>query len=134
MRARLRGAALELTRVAVRSHVRATLGDPSSKFSLYPAPVTNCRCAAAIPCDGTICGGRRLGEGGEEEGAWRLLALALPSLSLTRRPGEDAAAPRTGAARSNAAAAAAAALEATMEDVEDPCAPPRPRTHSSVCG
>lgn len=44
------------------SHVRATLGDPSSKFSLYPAPVTNCRCGATIPCDGTICGGRRFAE------------------------------------------------------------------------
>jgi hypothetical protein len=44
------------------SHVRATLGDPTSKFSLYPAPVTNCRCGATIPCDGTICGGRRFAE------------------------------------------------------------------------
>ena len=60
--------------IVMLSHVRATLGS-TSKFSLYPAPVTNCRCAATIPCDGTICGGRRFGEA--VTGASRVCRLAL---------------------------------------------------------
>ena len=107
------------------SHVRATLGDLSSKFSLYPAPVTNCRCGATIPCDGTICGGRRFAEA---EGANAVLfqthtADARASCLCSRRSRRDAGvepAPATGAALNNAAAAAAAAIEA-MEDVDDAC-------------
>ena len=73
------------------------LGDGGAKFSLFPAPDTACRCGAAIPCDGTICGGKRLVGSGDSDGR---------------------AAPEASKARSNAAAAAAAAAEAMAE--EDP--------------
>jgi hypothetical protein len=113
------------------SHVRATLGDPTSKFSLYPAPVTNCRCGATIPCDGTICGGRHFSNA-EAEGALHRVCTARgvcvpplrrPLMRLRHAAAGTDAAPATGAALNNAAAAAAAAIEA-MEDVEDTCAPP----------
>ena len=83
-----------LTRVLVaslaRSHVRATLGDPSSKFSLYPAPVTNCRCGATIPCDGTICGGRRFAEAEGAAEADSATLVIMPWFVRTPRRGSVA--------------------------------------------
>jgi len=64
---------------AVQDHVTAALQDPSSRISLHPAPVTNCRCVAAIPCDGTICGGRRAElEGVPWGGRWLVRLLLTP--------------------------------------------------------
>jgi len=97
---------------AVQDHVTAALQDPSSRISLHPAPVTNCRCVAAIPCDGTICGGRRAELEGVPGGP-----LAGPPVADARAAGEVPT-PAAGAALNNAAAAAAAAIEA-QEDVDE---------------
>lgn len=102
--------------------MRAKLGS-TSQFSLYPAPVTNCRCAATIPCDGTICGGRRFGEAGGGESnvlvCTPLLTRRLSALLRVHTADDESGVPII-AACSNAAAAAAAAMEAN-EDADNEC-------------